>query len=297
MVFFIDADEKVYARYGGRDSKNADNRQSLDGLYYTMKSVLAMHERPKKEYAPKLQETSKYVRDFGGGMRRGCMHCHQVKEAINGSLNRSGKWSLDEVWKYPLPENLGFALEIDRGNVVQEVRDKMPASVAGLKVGDVVERLNGVPIHSFGDAQFALDRAPATGTIAVAFRRGDKVLEEKLILPEGWRKTDISWRPSMRFLVASARLGGDDLTAEERKTLGLSDKQLAFHQKENVHSQAKAAGIRGGDIILGLDDKPFEMSELQFQRYVRSHYAVGEKVVINLIRDGKRMNLSMTLVR
>src|SRR5438552_4015462 len=86
--------------------------------------------------------------------------------------------------------------------------DKRPslASSAGLQPGDVVRRLNGVPVHSFADAQFALDRAPATGAIAVAWQRGEEIRKEKLALPAGWRKTDISWRPSLRRLVPSARL-------------------------------------------------------------------------------------------
>ena len=47
MVFFLNAEEKVYARYGGRDARNADSRQSLAGLHATMQSVLAMHARPE----------------------------------------------------------------------------------------------------------------------------------------------------------------------------------------------------------------------------------------------------------
>jgi len=73
---------------------------------------------------------------------------------------------------YPLPENLGVTLEIDRGNVVKSVVDTTPAAAIGLKAGDLIRRLNGVPIHSFGDAQFALDRAPRTGSIEIAWQRG-----------------------------------------------------------------------------------------------------------------------------
>jgi hypothetical protein len=73
MVFFLNTDGKVYARYGGRDSENAENRQSLAGLLYTMNSVLQMHERNEKLFAPKSQETPKYLRDItgGNGMVRG----------------------------------------------------------------------------------------------------------------------------------------------------------------------------------------------------------------------------------
>ena len=55
MVFFLDADDRVYARYGGRDSQDADNRQTLEGLRYTMESVAKMHARENKEYAPKAE--------------------------------------------------------------------------------------------------------------------------------------------------------------------------------------------------------------------------------------------------
>src|SRR5207245_9812712 len=105
-----------------------------------------------------------------------------------------------------------FLLEVDRGNVIKEVNNNSPASAAGLRVGDVVERLNGVPIHSFGDAQFALDRAPKAGSIEIAWRRGGQVLEEKLALPGDWRKTDPAWRPSLQRLLPKARLYGTDLT-------------------------------------------------------------------------------------
>jgi predicted metalloprotease with PDZ domain len=298
MVFFLNAEEKVYARYGGRDAENPDKRQSLEGLRYTMKSVLQMHEREEKSFAPKSGDEPKYIRNLSSSIRGGrCLHCHQVKEVLNDDLRKKGKWTRETAWRYPLPENLGFELEVDRGNVVKEIKENSAAAVAGLKAGDVVQRLNGVPIHSFGDAQYALDTAPKSGEIDIAWQRGDKVLKEKLSLADGWRKSDISWRPSMEKLVPSARLSGADLTAEEKKELGLSEKQLAFRQRNAVHSQAKNAGVQGGDIILGLDDKPLEMEFAQFLRYVERNYLVGDKVTINLIRDGKRKNLDMTLGR
>jgi predicted metalloprotease with PDZ domain len=298
MVFFLNAEGKVYARYGGRDATSADKRQSLEGLLYTMKSVLRMHEREEKAFAPKSQEAAKYLRDLPGPRRGGgCLHCHQVKETLNGALQRKGAWSRDMVWRYPLPENLGFALEIDRGNVIKEVNEKTPAADAGLQVGDIVQRLNGVPIHSFGDAQYALDIAPKTGAIEVAWQRGDKVLKEKLSLFEGWKKTDITWRPSMQRLIPSARLYGTELTAEEKQALGLRAKQLAFRQKDALPTQAKAAGVRPGDIILGLDDKQLEMDVDDFLRYVERNYLIGDKATINILRDGKRMNLTMTFLR
>jgi S1-C subfamily serine protease len=97
--------------------------------------------------------------------------------------------------------------------------------------------------------------------------------------------------------MAQAKLFGDDLMPAEKKALGLSEKQLAFRQKTYVPSQAEKAGIRAGDVIFGIDDKQLEMDVRAFLEYVRNNYVIGEKATINLLRDGKRMNLSMTFAR
>src|SRR5262249_39692130 len=152
---------------------------SLEGLRYTMQSVLKMHERQDRLFARKSEEGPRYIRDLGG-FRRGCMHCHQVKEAIHGDLKRKGKWDKEVVWRYPLPENLGSALEVTRGNVVKEVKEKTPGAVVGLKPGDVVQQLNGLPVHSFADAQYALDLTPKAGAVEVVWKRGEQELKDRL---------------------------------------------------------------------------------------------------------------------
>ena len=298
MVFFLNAEEKVYARYGGRDSESAEKRQSLAGLLYTMNSVLQMHGREEKLFAAKAQDSPRFIRDLPAarGLGRGCLHCHQVKEVINEDLRKSGRWSRDLEYRFPLPENLGFRLEVERGNVVQEVKAQSPAAAVGLKPGDVVQRLGGVPVHSFADAQLALDRAPKTGAIDLVWRRGDRVQEEKLALAEGWRKTDVSWRPSLRYLVPFVRLYGTDLTAEEKKALGLTPARLAFRQKDTMPKQAADAGIRPGDIVLGFDERYPETDVDGFLRLVQRSYLIGDQAVIHVLRDGKRLNLTMTFI-
>jgi S1-C subfamily serine protease len=296
MVFFLNAEGKVYARYGGRDAKDPDNRQSLEGLHYTMASVLDMHGRAEKAFAPRRAEATKFVWQIKGARGRGCMHCHQVREALNRELKRTGKWQREQVWRYPLPDNLGLVLEVDRGNVVKRVEPDSPAARAGLKPGDLLQRLGGVPIHSLGDAQFALDRAPAKGTVPLAWSRDGAAQTTELVLPEGWRKSDISWRPSLLHLVPTLPLSGADLSPGEKKALGLSPQQLAFRQRSSVHSRARAAGIRGGDIILGFDDRALAGMDVNgFRRYVSREYLAGDRVQVNVLRDGKRLSLPLTL--
>ena len=298
MMFFMDAKENVYARYGGRDGRNADNRQSLAGLRATLQSVLKMHARAEtdREFAAKSQPSPKFVRDEIG-MRGKCMHCHQIREAYNSKLKKDGAWTRDLVWRYPPPDNLGVTLDVDKSNVIKSVPENSPAAKAGLRAGDIVRRLGIIPIHSFGDAQFALDRAAPKGSIAIAWQRGAQTMNGDLELPEGWRKSDISWRHSTRSMVPSVRLSGNDLAAAEKTALGFTPKQLAFRQSEFVSAQAKTAGIRAGDIIFGLDDQTLNMDSFELIHHVHRTYLVGDTVTVNLLREGKRMDLPMKLAK
>jgi membrane-associated protease RseP (regulator of RpoE activity) len=295
MVFFLSPDEKIYSRYGGRDSKNADNRQSLEGLRYTMESVLRMHRQRSTDFAPRQETKPHFIREVANNVRRGCMHCHQVKETLNDQLMASGAWTRERVWRYPLPENLGFRLEVDRGNVVEHVTPDSVASRIGLQAGDILTRLGGAPVHSFADAQFALDHAADGGKLGIDWVRGGAVSQGTLQLTPGWKKTDVSWRASMRRLVPDLPLYGDDLTDSEKKSLGLSNNRLAFRQNERVHSRAKEAGIRAGDIIVGVDGRVLEMGVDDFLRFIQSEYVVGDTINLGVVRDGKPFMVPLVL--
>ncbi len=295
MIFFLNAEEHVYSRFGGRDAKDAESRMSLASLNYTMQSVLDTHcnSRPRtSESRPKplrIRELP-FARRYGG-----CIHCHQVKEILTTEAKRAGKWTRDSYWRYPLPENLGLSLEIDRGNITARVTSKSPAAKTGLQVGDKITSIGKIAIHSFGDAQFALDQAPQTGPIKVHWQRDGKINSGDMMLAQGWRRTDLTWRPSLRNSLPSARVYGRDLSESERKTRGLTKSQLAFWQRFPVSDQAKSAGILEEDIILGFDDETLNMKAYDFLQHVRRSYLIGDRVMVNVLRGEKHLRLPMTL--
>ena len=295
MIFFLDAEGKIYSRYGGRDSENADNRQSLDGLRYTMQSVLNMHAKNQPLFAEPKDREPIYTRSFG--FKRGCMHCHNAKEKIYNRLWDQGKWKREMIWRYPPPDNLGLELDVDRGNIVKKVKETSPAAKAGIKTGDSVTLLNKIPVHSFGDAQYALDRAPETGTVNITWQRAGQSMTAKLELPKHWRKTDITWRPSLYNQVPAMYMFGDNLSEAEKKKLGLSTKQTAFRLEDPVPLYAKKAGVLKNDIVIGVDGEETNMRMYDFLRHVRRQYIVGDQVSFNIIRNGKRVNVPVKLVR
>jgi predicted metalloprotease with PDZ domain len=293
-VLFLNADEDVYARYGARDARGPDALQSLDGLRYTMESVLAMHQRPGKLYAPREKGSPTTIRQLAGRFRR-CFHCHQVQETLNANLRRKGQWQRERAWRYPPTETIGLTFEVDRGNVVKKVVPGSAAAKAGLAAGDVVRRLGEVPIHSIADAQFALDRSPAQGQQKLTWERAGKEESAALTLAEGWRKNDVSWRPSMRRMIPRLPLFGRDLTEAERKAAGLAPKRLAFRQRSPVNGQAQAAGVRPGDVILGVDGRELlGLDADDFRDWIRREYLIGDTVKIDVLRDGKRVSVPFT---
>jgi hypothetical protein len=150
-------------------------------------------------------------------------------------------------------------------------------------------------VASYADAQYALHRAPKGGAIPVTWQRGGQTRTGDLILAEGWRRSDISWRASMWGLEPTACVYGADLTPQEKKALGLPEKRLAFRQGKPVTAGARGAGIRPGDVILGIDGKPLMMTMLQFNAHVRLNSHVGDRVTYNVIRNGQRLDLPMVL--
>jgi len=293
-AFFLNADGTIYGRYGGRDATSADARLSLKGLRYAMDRALEAHKTPPTppppDGAPVRAEDFRAARQH-----KGCIHCHNINEFRRADAKAAGTWERDSLWVYPLPDNVGVTLDVDVGDRVKAVAPGSAAGRAGLKPGDQLTRLNGYPVSSFADASYALHKAQAKGTIPVTWVRDGKESSGTLEVAEGWRKTNVTWRPSMLDILPSVPFVGDDLTAEEKKGLGLPAGRAAFRQGDRVHATLAAAGLRAGDVVVGFDRVAVDGSMDELLGYVRRNYLVGETLTVDVLRDGKPVSLRWVL--
>lgn len=295
--FFMNADEMIYGRYGGRDAGSDDSRISLAGLKYAAEQAIARHKlategKPPSRGGPIFVEQMPAAK---ARKRQDCIHCHQINEFRRADLKLTGKWDRNDLWVYPLPENVGITLDVDRGNLVKAVKESSAAAKLGIKPGDSLVRLNGYTVASFADGQFALHKGPRTGMILVEWKSGGIPMSGKLDVAEGWRKTNITWRSSMLDILPSLLISGDDLAAAEKKALALPEKNAAFRQDKFVHSTMKAIGIQKGDIIVGFNGKGIEGTMEDFLGFVRREHLVGDKATVSIVRDGKQMEIPLTL--
>jgi S1-C subfamily serine protease len=293
-AFFLNADETIYGRYGGRDASSADARLSMKGLRFAMDRALEAHKTPPQH----VEMPGNLVRaeDFASAKsHKGCIHCHNVNEFRRADLKAEGKWDRASIWVYPLPENVGITLGVDEGNAVKAIAAGSAAGRAGIRPGDRIISIKGYSVASFADASYALHKSPASGSIPLRWTRDGKPLSGKLELAEGWKKTNLTWRPSMLDILPSVPFSGDDLTAAEKKVLGLPERRAAIRQDDDVHKTLRSAGIRGGDVVVGFDGKSIDGKMRDLLGFVRRNYLVGDEIAVNVLRDGKPVDVKLIL--
>jgi serine protease Do len=199
--FFLSADGRVYGRFGGRDEKSAEGHLSLPALRYAMTAALQAHRQAAGAKGTSAKKPPLFAEQIPGitTLRTdSCVHCHMINTARRQNLQKQGQWNNSMFWVYPPPENVGLTLDNDQQDKVRAVRANSPANRAGIRTGDILREINGFTVASFGDAQYALHNAPASGSIPVSWKRGDETMSGRLELADGWRKTDWWWRPSLR---------------------------------------------------------------------------------------------------
>lgn len=291
-------DGAVLGRFGGRDADTPGKYHSLRGLRYALEQAWQRFERGAPQPARRPAVSGRRIEEHPGARRfsaKACFHCHHVNEFRREEQQAAGIWQRDFVWVYPEPASLGLTMDIDQGNKATEVRAGSPAADAGMKPGDVLRVLNGHTTASVADVQYALHRAPAAGIIAVRWQRGGQEHEGKLTLQAGWREGDISWRWSLKSLKPEPQVHGEDLTGAEKAKLGLGPRRLAFRQGSFVPRAAQQAGIRIGDVIIGVDGKRLDMTARQFETFMRLHYRVGDEVRYDIIRGVDRLKIAVKL--
>src|SRR5687767_14894497 len=88
MAFFMDAHDKFYARYGGREDADAESHLTKDSLLRVMKQVLDLHrtgqvQKSRHEPGRAPVRTPEEVPTMKALMTprkdNKCIHCHDVK--------------------------------------------------------------------------------------------------------------------------------------------------------------------------------------------------------------------------
>lgn len=321
-AFFMNADGTVYGRYGTRSGHGeGESDVSLEGFAAALTKTLQWHKefpllraslQAKKgqydgpavpEKFPTLAKYSSEL-DYEGKVVQSCIHCHQIRDAQRAEL-RAQKQPIPEdlLYPYPNPADYGLVFDIRKCTTVSAVKEDSPAAKAGFRVGDEVTALNGQPLLSIADVQWVLHNLPVNEVpqvLAATVQRGGKEVEISLTLPSGWRRQDISWRPTTWELrrVALGGLRLVEATKEERAAVGVSSDSMALKVQHlgqyPPHDFAKKAGFQKDDILVSFAGLNGPQTETTLIAEALRHIA-GEKLPVTVFRGGKKVALQLPL--
>ncbi|HZW33469.1 MAG TPA: Trx7/PDZ domain-containing (seleno)protein [Isosphaeraceae bacterium] len=319
-VFFVDADLTIYGRFGTRSGRPEEQDISLEGLRKAMVEALRMHRnaaivkpslagkqaRPSRFQTPRdypsLSGRYRAELDYAGSVARSCIHCHQIRDAERRLARSSGKRFSDEVlYPYPDPEVVGLKLNPREMATIERVTAGSSADRDGFRPGDAIVALDGQPLLSIADLQWVLHNAPATAKLPARVRRDGSLIDLTMTLNEGWRRGNISWRPTS-WQLRQLGLGGmklDDVKDEDRRQAKIPPDRMALkiaHVGEfGEHAVAKRAGLQRGDILVSFDGIDRRMTESQLLDYTLRQKHRGDLVALTVLRDGMRKTLSYAL--
>jgi serine protease Do len=299
MSFFLDADGRVYSRYGSRDSNSADSHNSAAGLLNTMRKVLALHkEESAKPRPPEVVLRSTLPSDIPAYRKlygNTCGRCHMLNEAKWEQQRLDGTMKQGPFFLYPVPDNIGIKLDIIKGNVIKEIVKGSFADKGGLKPSDTIRTANGKRVLTIADLQYVLNKLDSESKLTVAAERDGKPVTAVLELSGNWRASDVSWRKSIRV-----RSRFNDFTrplvpvpAEEKQRLGIKQGDLAYRLTESK-GEVKEAGLLQGDIVVALDGKR-QLPYRNPQYYPLIEHRNGDTMQVTILRDGKERTLPLRI--
>jgi hypothetical protein len=291
-------DGQVLARYGTREGRSDTSRMSVEGLKEVMRGVLAAPRLPAVgktgDRGPRtISDMPLYAKSKQA--KEPCAHCHYAGHFDIAARRASGAFRKEMLYRYPHPENLGIKLGVDQGRRILEVLPGSPAARAGVVAGGLLMEADGQRVFSAADLQFALDPKGWSDKVSLAIDYNGKQRSFALVLPPGWRKTDISWRASASAVPPQMGFWGQALSVQEKRGLGISTDRCAIRVNflfPEPKWEKTRGDLRNGDLVLGLEGEDLpSMTIPQFHSHFRMRYEVGQEATVRILRDGERKSL------
>ena len=319
-AFMMNGDKTIYGRYGSKTSKDPLKLISVEGFKKALEGALELHRRypsnraslkgktgpkpkwPTPETIPALSGKHKK----GDVSRWGCVHCHMAHEAVVKTAYRTGQSISDALlWKYPDPKVLGLRFDPKERAKVRTVASGSPARTAGFRSGDEILELDGQPILSIADVQWVLHNAKEIGSLKAKVKRAGSTRSLTLRLSKGWRRNGaFVWQghniSSWMIQLAIPGFGFFEADPAQRRQLGLDDDAIAVKvahvaRGKNDSKAARRAGLRKGDVIVGIDGQSKGMKVSEVLAYMLQKKGPGQRVALTVRRGGQTQKVTLTL--
>ena len=165
-------------------------------------------------------------------------------EVKRGYLGVSAQNLTDDLSK-------AFGVETNRGAIITRVQKDSPADLSGIKVGDVVTKINNKAIENAASMRNKIGLLKINSTITLQINRKGKVLTKKVRIVE----PDTA---KIKNLKLNPRLSGV-IFGDIKKNMPEYGKVIGIKiMKMRKDSKAFSVGIRPNDIVLSINNIPVQ---------------------------------------
>ncbi len=301
--FIMNADEHIYMRYGGRDSRGPTTYLDLDSLELTLTRGLQLHDQYKKgEIKKATPPKPAFPREIPPLVERTlarnqCVECHLIGDFQLQYREQQGKLDkVSEMYRWPDIRTIGIELDVPKGLVVKASSAAVQA--AGMAPGDQLTALNGTPIYTFGDLQYRYGNLPRDSRqVGFTVEREHRSIELKVTLPERWWLSDLTFR----------HLSVDPRAEFETRQLSPAEKAQHNLNAESFAGQITRIGgfadmlkmheLKVGDIVASVDGQDHDDLANSPELFIKLRRKAGDSVMLDVIRDGKRLKLPVRTER
>ncbi|HFE32565.1 MAG TPA: DegQ family serine endoprotease [Gammaproteobacteria bacterium] len=185
-----------------------------------------------------------------------------------------------------------FGMDKPHGALVAKVLPDSPAEAAGLKVGDIITKFNDKAIILSSDLPPLVGITPVGEKVRVEILRNGKVKTLSVELGElSEDELQLAGGEPKSAKASRLKITVSDLTAEQRKRLGINEKGVLVNQVQA--GPARKAGVRRGDVILMLNN--VEVTDAKQFRELVDNLPAGKSVPLLVQRRGGPVFLALKI--
>ena len=301
--FVLNADEQLYLRYGGRDERSATTYLNLESLELALEKGLELHKQHNAgNLEAKAAPPPKYPRDipvlYERTVGRGrCVECHligdleNVQRELEGTLDK-----LRDLHRAPDIRKLGIELDVPTGLGIAAATDA--AGEAGMRQDDVIRKLNGVDVWTFGDFQWEYGKVPHNATeVEITVERGGALLELTVDLPQFWWHTDLTYRNlsvDPRVYFRSEPLSAEDKSALSLDADGFASRVVSIDSLSDILGSHQ---LQIGDVIYGVEGETKDEVANTAELHIKLRRQAGAELTLQVLRSDERIEMSLKTTR
>jgi serine protease Do len=205
---------------------------------------------------------SNIISNSGGSMGIGFAIPSNMTRKVYEQLVSSG--TVTRGWLgvqiQPLSPELArsFGLAGKKGALVADVLgEESPAAKAGLKAGDIIVELNGIPVDSNTHLVHLVADIHPGETVDIKYYRDGKLASTKVTVAKRAAEEALA-APAPDLQGEKGRLGisGQNLTPQLAGEIGATSKAGVVLVEVDPNGPAQEAGLRRGDILIEANRKP-----------------------------------------